>query len=191
MELWPLLEETSWSLDKNISWIEEKKVWDNCNNPQELNENPDWFFKIKPGPCPDISTIVLPYIEFEDIFEKENSPLETVISHSQNELPGFNLTKYSFLELLTWDGIKGNLGNPYWNEIFEMDEHHRNSLLLTTWKFQDWLNLQDFEIQNGKISKISKFYTINNSPWSFHWEETLIPEIFSLRGGSSKLNTEE
>ncbi|MBW0489393.1 hypothetical protein O181_029108 [Austropuccinia psidii MF-1] len=126
MESWPLLEENPWSMDKDISWIEEKEVWANYINPQEIDENPDWFLKVKPEPCPDISTIVLPYIEFEDIFEKENSPSETLISHPWKELPGLNPTKYEFLELLTWDGINGNLGNPYWNKIFEMDEHPGN-----------------------------------------------------------------
>ncbi|MBW0592436.1 hypothetical protein O181_132151 [Austropuccinia psidii MF-1] len=92
MESWPLLEENPWSMDKDISWIEEKEFWDNYINPQEIDENPDWFLKIKPEPCPHISTIVLPYIEFEDILGRENSPSETVICHPWKELPGFNLT---------------------------------------------------------------------------------------------------
>ncbi|MBW0518105.1 hypothetical protein O181_057820 [Austropuccinia psidii MF-1] len=121
MESWPLLKEDPWSLDIHNSWVEEKEVWANYINTQELDENSDWFVKVKPEPCPDISTIVLPYIEFEYIFEKEESPLETVILHSWKEIPCFNLTKYEFLELLTWDGVEGNLGNQYWNEIFHMD----------------------------------------------------------------------
>ena len=60
MESWPLPEENTWSMNTDISWIEEKKVWANYINSQELIENPDWFLKIKPEPCPDISTIVLP-----------------------------------------------------------------------------------------------------------------------------------
>ncbi|MBW0591933.1 hypothetical protein O181_131648, partial [Austropuccinia psidii MF-1] len=145
MESWPLLEENPWSLDTDISWVEEKEVWANYINQQEIDKNPDWFLKIKPEPCPDISTIILSYIEFEDIFKKENSPSETVISHPWKELPGFNLTKYEFLELLTWDGIDGNLGSPYWNEIFHMNEPLGESLFWRTWECQDWLNLQDFE----------------------------------------------
>ncbi|MBW0572851.1 hypothetical protein O181_112566 [Austropuccinia psidii MF-1] len=109
MESWPLLEERPWSLDTDISWIEGQEVWVNYINPQELNENPDWFLQIKPESCPEISTMVLPYIDFEDIFKKQNSPLKTVLPHTWKELPGFNLTRYEFLELLTWDGIEGNL----------------------------------------------------------------------------------
>ncbi|MBW0584511.1 hypothetical protein O181_124226 [Austropuccinia psidii MF-1] len=135
MESWTLLDENPWSLDTDNSWIEEKEVWANYINPQELNENPDWFLKTKSEPCPDISTIVLPYIEFEDIFEKDETPSEIVIPFSWKELPGFNLTKYEFLELLTWDGINGNLGNPCWNEIFEMDEHLRKSLFWKPWEY--------------------------------------------------------
>ncbi|MBW0565096.1 hypothetical protein O181_104811 [Austropuccinia psidii MF-1] len=125
MESWPLLEENVGSLDIEISWIVEKEVWDNCNNPKELNAYPEWFLQIKPEPYPDIATIVLPYIEFKDIFEKEKSPSETVIPHSWKGLLVFGFTKYGFLQLLTWDGVEGNLGNQYWNTIFEMDEHLR------------------------------------------------------------------
>ncbi|MBW0591881.1 hypothetical protein O181_131596 [Austropuccinia psidii MF-1] len=191
MQSWPLLEENPWSLDTDISWLEEKEVWANYINPQELIENPDWFLKIKPEPCPDISTILLQYIEFEDIFKEEKSPSETVIPHPWKELPGYNLTKYEFLELLTWDGIDGNLGNQYWNEILEMDEHLRKSLFWRTLKFQDWFNIQDFEIQNIKISKFTGGYTVINSTWDCHWEETLIPAIFILKGGATKFNTED
>ncbi|MBW0592694.1 hypothetical protein O181_132409 [Austropuccinia psidii MF-1] len=148
-------EELLWSA-KDIGCIEEREAWANYNNPQESDENPDWFLKTKPEPCPDISTIVLPYIEFEGIFEKEKSPSETVIPHPWEELPGFNLTKYEFLELLTWDRIEGKLGNQYWNEIFPMDKSLRKSLFWKTWECQDWFNLKDFEIKNGKISKISR-----------------------------------
>ncbi|MBW0541477.1 hypothetical protein O181_081192 [Austropuccinia psidii MF-1] len=125
MESWPLLEDNPWSLDTDIRWVDEKEVWFNYNNPQEAREYPKWFLQTKPGLCPDISTIILPYIEFEDIFEKEKKPSEIVIPHPWKELPGFNLTKYEFLELLTWDGVERNLGNQYWNNIFEMDEHLR------------------------------------------------------------------
>ncbi|MBW0510930.1 hypothetical protein O181_050645 [Austropuccinia psidii MF-1] len=190
MEIWPLPEENPWSMEKDISWIEEKEFWANYINPQEIDENPDWFLKIEPEPCPDISTIVLSYIEFEDIFEKEESPSETVISHPLEELPGFNLTKYEFLELLTWDGIDGNLGNQYWNETFHMDEHLRKSLFWRTWECQEWFNLQDFEIKNGKISKISGGYIANNATWDFHWEEALIPAILRIKNYRTKMNTE-
>ncbi|MBW0561591.1 hypothetical protein O181_101306 [Austropuccinia psidii MF-1] len=190
MESWPLLEENTWSLERDISWIEQNEVWDNLNNPQESNEYHGWL-QIKPAPCPNISTIVLPNIGFEDIFEKEKSPSETVIPHPWKELPGFNITKYEFLQSLTWDGIDGNLGNPYWHEIFNMDEHLRKSLFWSTWECQDWFNLQDFEIENGKIINISGGYTIKNTTWDFDWEETLIPAILSLKSGETEFNTED
>ncbi|MBW0588657.1 hypothetical protein O181_128372 [Austropuccinia psidii MF-1] len=191
MESWPLLDENPWSMDTDMSWLEEKEVWENYINPQELIENPDWFLKIKPEPCPDISTIVLPYIEFEDIFEKEKTLSELFIPHPWKELPGFNLTKYEFLDILTWDGVEGNLENNYWNEIFSMDEHLRKSLFWRTWECQDWFNLQDFKIENGKISKISRGYITHNYTWDYHWEESLITAILSLKGGSTQLNTED
>ncbi|MBW0587135.1 hypothetical protein O181_126850 [Austropuccinia psidii MF-1] len=191
METWPLPEENPWSMEKDISWIEEKEAWANSNNTQEEIEYPEWFLQTETEPCPDISTIILPYIEFEDIFEKEKSPLETVISHPWKDLPGFNLTKYEFLELLTWDGIDGSLGSPYWNEIFPMDENLRKSLSWRTWEFQDWSNLQNFGIKNESISKISGNYFVKNATWGCHWEQTLIPAILTLKSGTTKFNTED
>ncbi|MBW0473054.1 hypothetical protein O181_012769 [Austropuccinia psidii MF-1] len=88
-------------MDTEIRWIEEEEVWENYKSPQELNEYPAWFLQTKPEPCPAISKVVLQYINFDYIFSKENSPLETVISHPWKESPGFNLTKHEFLELLT------------------------------------------------------------------------------------------
>ncbi|MBW0468200.1 hypothetical protein O181_007915 [Austropuccinia psidii MF-1] len=183
--------ENPWSLDIDISWTEEKEACDNYNCPQESNKNPDWFFQTKPEPFPDISTIILPNIELEDIFEKEKSLLESVIYHPWKELSGFNLTKYEFLDLLTWDGIEGNLGNQYCNEIFEMDENLRKSLFWRTWECQDWLKFQDFEIKNRKIRKISRGYIIDNFTWDCHWEETLIPAILTLESGATKFKTED
>ncbi|MBW0462552.1 hypothetical protein O181_002267 [Austropuccinia psidii MF-1] len=191
MESWTLLEENTWSLVTYISWIEEEEGLGKYNNPQESNENPEWFLQRKPEPFPDISTIFLPYIEFEDIFEKEKAPSETFIPHTWKELPGFNLTKYEFLELLTWDGIEGSLESQYWNEIFNINEHLRKSLFWRTWECQNWFNLQDFQIKNGKISKISRLNIINNSTGDCHWEETLIPAILSLESGATKFNTED
>ncbi|MBW0552876.1 hypothetical protein O181_092591 [Austropuccinia psidii MF-1] len=85
MESWKLLEENPWSLDTHASLIKEKEVWANYNNPHYSNEYPDWFLQTKPEPCPDISIKVLSYIEFEDIFEKEKAPSETLIPYPWKE----------------------------------------------------------------------------------------------------------
>ncbi|MBW0541734.1 hypothetical protein O181_081449 [Austropuccinia psidii MF-1] len=91
MESWPLLEENPWSLDTDISWTEEKEVRTNYNNTQEASEYPEWFLQTKQEPCPEIFTIILPYIELEDIFKKEKGPSETLIPYPWKELPAFNL----------------------------------------------------------------------------------------------------
>ncbi|MBW0576544.1 hypothetical protein O181_116259 [Austropuccinia psidii MF-1] len=98
MESWPLPEENTWSMDTDISWIEEKEVWANYINQQEIDENPDWFFKVKPEPCPDIFTIILPYIEFEDIFEQKNhyQKLSFVI-HGKNYLDSTSQSMNSWI----------------------------------------------------------------------------------------------
>ncbi|MBW0520535.1 hypothetical protein O181_060250 [Austropuccinia psidii MF-1] len=93
MESWELLDEDPLSLSTDISWIEEEESWININDQQELNESFNWVMQITPEPCSDISTMVLPNIELEDIFKKEKSPSKTVTHHTWKELPGFNLKK--------------------------------------------------------------------------------------------------
>ncbi|MBW0491339.1 hypothetical protein O181_031054 [Austropuccinia psidii MF-1] len=86
MQSWPSLEESPWSWDTDISWIEQKEVWANYNNIQEASEYPEWFLQKKPEPCPGISTIILPYIEFEEIFEKEKNTIRTCHSTSMERI---------------------------------------------------------------------------------------------------------
>ncbi|MBW0584791.1 hypothetical protein O181_124506 [Austropuccinia psidii MF-1] len=121
----------------------------------------------------------------------EKTLSELVIPHPWKESHGLNLTKYEFLDLLTWDGVEGNLGNQYWNEILPLDENLRESLFWKTWECQDVFNLHNFQIETARISKVSGDYIANNATWDFHWEETILPAIFSLRGGTTKLITEE
>ncbi|MBW0524400.1 hypothetical protein O181_064115 [Austropuccinia psidii MF-1] len=71
-----------------------------------------------------------------------------------------------------------------------MNDHLRKSLFWRTWECQDWFNLQDIEIKNGKITNISISHIVKNAIWDFYWEETIIPAIFSPKGGATKLNTE-
>ncbi|MBW0487755.1 hypothetical protein O181_027470 [Austropuccinia psidii MF-1] len=104
-----LPEENTWSMATDISLIEED-FWINQENKQESSKNNDWVFPMKTETCPDISTIVPTHIEFEDILERENAPLEAENPHTLEEFPGTNLSTHEFLELLNWEGTKGNLG---------------------------------------------------------------------------------
>ncbi|MBW0592125.1 hypothetical protein O181_131840 [Austropuccinia psidii MF-1] len=46
------------------------------------------------------------------------------------------------------------------------------------------------KFKKGKISKISRDYIVENGTWDYYWEETLIPQILSLKSGSTSFNTE-
>ncbi|MBW0516758.1 hypothetical protein O181_056473 [Austropuccinia psidii MF-1] len=72
-----------------------------------------------------------------------------------------------------------------------MDEHLRKSPFWRTWEFQDWFNLQDLEIKNGTISKISGNYIVKYAIWECHWEEALIPAILRIKDDTAKLKTED
>ncbi|MBW0585534.1 hypothetical protein O181_125249 [Austropuccinia psidii MF-1] len=72
-----------------------------------------------------------------------------------------------------------------------MDKQLRKSLFWRSWECQEWFNLQDFEIKNGKISKISGGYIANNATLDFHWEEALMPSILTSRNDRDRMNTED
>ncbi|MBW0588135.1 hypothetical protein O181_127850 [Austropuccinia psidii MF-1] len=72
-----------------------------------------------------------------------------------------------------------------------MDENIRKSLFWRTWESQDWFNLQDFEIQNGTISKISENHIVKNATWDFHWEEALIPAILRIKNDRTQIKKED
>ncbi|MBW0546643.1 hypothetical protein O181_086358 [Austropuccinia psidii MF-1] len=72
-----------------------------------------------------------------------------------------------------------------------MDENLRKSLFWRAWECQDWFNPQYLKFKTGSISKISRGYMVENAIWDCNWGETLIPVLLSLRGGATKMNTED
>ncbi|MBW0525218.1 hypothetical protein O181_064933 [Austropuccinia psidii MF-1] len=86
----------------------------------------------------------IPFIEFEDLTQ------ETSTEASLSQLPGSNLSKLEFTDISNYDGIKGNLNNDYWNEIFCMDSDI-SSLYWGTIQAQRWFRLREYQIEGRSI----------------------------------------
>ncbi|MBW0539097.1 hypothetical protein O181_078812 [Austropuccinia psidii MF-1] len=101
--------------------------------------------------------LYLPYITFEDIYWDES---EESLCDDENlcHLPGANLNKIQFLELLTEEGIKGNLENQFWDEIFEMATLPRRGLYFNQIWAQWYLGLNGSIYQTGKLKWVGDGY---------------------------------
>ncbi|MBW0575072.1 hypothetical protein O181_114787 [Austropuccinia psidii MF-1] len=81
---------------------ESQDLWINHNFQGLTNEDQRWslqiieYFKI-----PIIQ--IIPFIEFEDLFGKEDITQETPTEASLRQLPGSNLTKLEFMDILNYD----------------------------------------------------------------------------------------
>ncbi|MBW0516365.1 hypothetical protein O181_056080 [Austropuccinia psidii MF-1] len=98
-------------------------------------------------PEEDQDFIILPYIEFNDIYFE--GPLIIKGGKWLKNLPGYDLSKLDFMELLNEEGIKGNLENQYWEEVFSFDEKTRKALYDgRIWPQEDF-NLHNMELLGG------------------------------------------
>ncbi|MBW0544257.1 hypothetical protein O181_083972 [Austropuccinia psidii MF-1] len=93
----------------------------------------------------------IPFIVFEDLFEKEDITQETPTEAFLSQLPGENLSKLEFMDIINYDGIKGNLNNDYWNDISYMDSDIRSSLYWGKIKAQRWFCLEEYQIEGRSI----------------------------------------
>ncbi|MBW0589449.1 hypothetical protein O181_129164 [Austropuccinia psidii MF-1] len=91
-------------------------LWISQNFQGLNNERQIWGLPIiESFKRPIIQTI--PFIKFEDLFGNEDITQGTPTEACSSQLPGSNLSKLEFMDILNYDGIKGNLNNDYWNEI--------------------------------------------------------------------------
>ncbi|MBW0576080.1 hypothetical protein O181_115795 [Austropuccinia psidii MF-1] len=168
---------------------ESQDLWINYNFQGLNNEDQRWglpiieYFKI-----PIIQSI--PFIEFEDLFGNEDITQETPKEAYLSQLPGSNLSKLEFMDILNYDGIKGNLNNDYWNEIFYMDSDIRSSLYWGTIQAQRWFCLEEYQIE-GKIIKWRGDCYIIEKELDFDLEDKVLQLIIIMKNHQFCLKKEE
>ncbi|MBW0540182.1 hypothetical protein O181_079897 [Austropuccinia psidii MF-1] len=67
----------------------------------------------------EYSHLYLHYLTFEALYENEAQEILCEDKYL-SQIPGANLNKIKFLEILTEEGIKGNLSNKFWDKTFSM-----------------------------------------------------------------------
>ncbi|MBW0540772.1 hypothetical protein O181_080487 [Austropuccinia psidii MF-1] len=84
-------------------------------------------------------------------------------------LPGANWNKIQFLEIITEEGIKGNLSNQFWDKTFSMGILPRRGLYLDEIWAQWDLGLNGSKYQAGRLKWVGDGYIfIDEDLW---WSE--------------------
>ncbi|MBW0573794.1 hypothetical protein O181_113509 [Austropuccinia psidii MF-1] len=93
--------------------------------------------------------------------------------------PQAKLSNIQFLDLLTEEGIKGNLKNQLWDEIFEMGTLPRRGLYFNQIWAQWYLGLNGSTYQTGKLKWVGDGYIFIDEDlwWSEFPAEPEIEEI--------------
>ncbi|MBW0535249.1 hypothetical protein O181_074964 [Austropuccinia psidii MF-1] len=110
-----------------INWNEEGWTDVNCKIVQNKEEVNYWG-KPFAEEGEDLFQIWLPYFVFEESFNFPEPHQHIQEYKDWQELPVFPLSRLEFLELLPYDGIKGNLGNIYWEENTLTDAEWRRKI---------------------------------------------------------------
>ncbi|MBW0567827.1 hypothetical protein O181_107542 [Austropuccinia psidii MF-1] len=112
--------------------------------------------------------IYLPYITFEDIYGDEAQE-RLCEDKDLCHLPGANLNKIQFLEVLAEEGIQGNLSNQFWDKTFEMQILPRRGLYFNQIWAQWYLGLNGSTYQTGRLKRVGDGYIfIDEDLW---WSE--------------------
>ncbi|MBW0514067.1 hypothetical protein O181_053782 [Austropuccinia psidii MF-1] len=174
----------------NLGWNSEGWTDVNCKivgNTEEVNYWGKPF--VKEGE--DLFQIWIPYLEFGELFNIPELCQQIQESKDWQELPGFSLSRLESIELLTYDGIKGNLGNIYWEEETLTDAEWRRKVYFGDLEASRGLFLDSLDIQEGRILWKHGNYAIEKSNWDVLWEEVFIPGIISLKTHNYNINNNE
>ncbi|MBW0554628.1 hypothetical protein O181_094343 [Austropuccinia psidii MF-1] len=154
-------------LDRPLNNQEEPYEW-KLENPRFIQQPPNEDDETESNLENEYNSLYLPYITFEDLYGDEAQEIlceDKYLFH----LPGANLNNIQFLDLLTGEGIKGNLENQFWDEIFEMATLPIRGLYFNQIWDQWYLKLNGSTYQAGKLKWVGDGYMlIDEDLW---WSE--------------------
>ncbi|MBW0549392.1 hypothetical protein O181_089107 [Austropuccinia psidii MF-1] len=128
-----------WRIDKDKEMHLDKQIF--------LKYYDEMSYWQLPTPEEEPYFIILPYIEIKDIYFE--GPSRRKGGKLLKNLPGYDLSKLELMELLNKEGIKGNLENKYWKEVFSFDEQTRKALYDCRIWPQEYFNLHNMELLGG------------------------------------------
>ncbi|MBW0555216.1 hypothetical protein O181_094931 [Austropuccinia psidii MF-1] len=143
-------------LDRLFNNQEESYEWQ-LENPEFIQEPPNKEDETESILENEYNYIYLPYITFEDLYGDEGQEILCEYVYLCH-LPGANLSNVQFLGLLTEEGIKGNLENKFWDEIFEIATLPRRGLYFNQIWAQWYLGLNGSIYQTGRLKWVGDRY---------------------------------
>ncbi|MBW0544125.1 hypothetical protein O181_083840 [Austropuccinia psidii MF-1] len=174
-------------LEWNLGWNEEG--WTDLNSKiVGIIEEINYWGKPFVEEGENFLEIWIPYLEFEELFNFPETLQQIQESKYWKELPGFSLSRLEFLELLTYDGIKGSLGNIYWEEDTSKDVEWRINKYFGDLEASGGLFLDLFDIPEGRILLKHGDYVTEKAIWDVLWEEVFIPGIISIKAHNYNIN---
>ncbi|MBW0529452.1 hypothetical protein O181_069167 [Austropuccinia psidii MF-1] len=167
-------------LDRPLNNQEEPHEWQ-LENPELIQQTTNEEDETESILENEYNYIYMPYTTSEDIYgdEAQESLCEDkYLCH----LPGENLNKIQFLELLTEEGIQGNLSNQLWDKTLEMEILPRRGLYFNQIWAQWYLGLNELIYQAGKLKWVGDGYIFLDEDlwWSEFPSEKQIEEINSF-----------
>ncbi|MBW0560477.1 hypothetical protein O181_100192 [Austropuccinia psidii MF-1] len=143
-------------LDRPLNSQEEPCEWQ-LENPEFIQKPPNEEDETESILENEYNYIYMPYITFEDIYEDEAQ--ESLCEDKYLcQLPAEKLNKIQFLELLTEEGIKGNLSNQFWDKTFSMGVLPRRGLYFSQIWAQWYLGLNGSTYQTGRLKWVGDGY---------------------------------
>ncbi|MBW0584697.1 hypothetical protein O181_124412 [Austropuccinia psidii MF-1] len=136
-------------LDRPLNNKEEPHEWQ-LETPEFIQQPPNEDEETESNLENEYIYLYLPYITFEDIYGDEAQ--ESLCEDKYLcQLPGANLNKIQFLELLNEEGIEGNLSNQFWDKTFSMGVLPRRGLYSDQIWAQWYLGLNGSTYQTGRL----------------------------------------
>ncbi|MBW0542937.1 hypothetical protein O181_082652 [Austropuccinia psidii MF-1] len=169
-------------LDRPLNNQEEHFEWQ-LENPELIKQPPNEDEETESNLENEYNYLYLPYITFEEIYGDE---AQEIICEDKylSQLPGANLHKIQFLELLTEEGIKGNLSNQFWDKTSSMGILLRRGLYLNKLLAQWYLRLNGSTYQTGRLKWVGDGYiVIDEDLW---WSEFPSKQEFEERNAFVK-----
>ncbi|MBW0592104.1 hypothetical protein O181_131819 [Austropuccinia psidii MF-1] len=159
-------------LDRLLNNQEEPYEWQ-LENPEFIQKPDNENEETKSNLENEYNYLYLPYITFEDIYgdeAQENLCEDKYLC----QLPGANLNRIKFVELLTEEGIKGNLSNQFWDKTFSEGVLPRRGLYFNQIWAKWYLGLNGSTYQTGRLKWVGDGYILWYSIPFYQFQEVFL-----------------
>ncbi|MBW0535373.1 hypothetical protein O181_075088 [Austropuccinia psidii MF-1] len=115
-----------------------------------LNYHDEISYWQLPKPEEDPDYLIITYIELKEIYYE--APIKEKGKKYLSNLPGLNISSLEFKDILIAEGLRRNIANKYWDEIFSFDKKTRKSLYDSRVWPKEYFKLHNMELPGGRIT---------------------------------------